>query len=1047
MMRRLAILLSILWVLTRVGTAANFDESPAFELNTLTPGGTGTAVSLPFVLNTLTPGATSVAVSGSFTVNTRGPTGLSGSRVSGGFVVDTRNTTTTLLTVNAPPGISGGAAIVLSATATFSSGPPEDVSDRATFSVTGGPANTRMIGRTLRTGYSATPVTAILRASYWRNTQQIASQPRTIVIGPALNVTLSAQPPVGVGSGGTASWTLNATAAAIGGVPPFSNVQWRWRGNNLNSTSLHLVESVGGPLGAGQLDVTVTDANGKIGSAFTILSLNKAPVMSQPLQTTTTLKNEPGTLYHSDGVTGVNLRTERKNAGLLVIAHGLIDRVELPNAGNPCGGWMVRMAQAIETKLTVSADGPPNVLLFDWNESADPSKYLGTNARNQAAKDLLAELGERRNQLAGPIFAPVVYDALSPVQQKLTDIRSIREIAERQGAALAKWIETQISLGKISVDEEIHLVGHSAGGFVVATCAGRLLAKRPAISKLLVTTLDTPLFRKVHIEGVKDHGARIERYNSSWIGNTNPALATIPDRRTFYPTLLFSSSPANFPRFLNSEPIVIPDAGYRVGEATSTGTCPDSDAFAMHSEAHEWYIESVLKAGEWRDGFYFSPFLGNTWSGSGGVAAAQVRFPQAVAGMLQPPPPDQPLNGFQTFGQVAENTGEYTLTELDDAGIFQTLTVPIGATDLKFRVRFDQIGDGDFLEVSFGDHAPLRVIDGLATNAGQWVEYEVPTPAIAGETGTLVFRLSSRGTSDAVVRLDNLAFVMSDDPDGDGLSNSAEALLGADPLVFDSDGDGLSDGFEAQDSHTNALIFDTDGDGVDDYLEVLAGTNSGSGNSVFSIKSIAPAAGGGVALSWTGRSGSTYRVLRSATPDFASFDVIAAAVPGVAPLTSYTDATVDSQQLAGMFYRVEVAEAPAYAANMNGDSDGDGIPDGWELDRGFNADFAADAWLDTDGDGSSTLLEFALGTDPRANSRDGIGIYTDEDGYLTLTTSRNPAATGLQLRIAVSVDLATWYSDAAHVTILANTPTLLKARDNIPLGSAERRFIRLEVNK
>ncbi len=609
MMRRLAILLSILWVLTRVGTAANFDESPPFELNTLTPGGTGTAVSLQFVLNTLTPGATGVAVSGRFTVNTRGPTGLSGSRASGGFVVDTRNTTTTLLTVNAPPGVSGGVAIALSATATFSNGPPEDVSDRATWSVTGGPANTRMIGRTLHTGYSATPVTATLRAGYWRNTQQIASPPRSIVIGPALNVTLSAQPPIGVGSGATTSWTLNATAAAIGGVPPFNNVQWRWRGNNLNQTSLTLAEPVGGPLGQGQLDVTMTDANGKIGSAFTLLSLNKAPVMGQPLQRTTTLKNEPGTLYHSDGSTAVNLRDERKNAGLLVVAHGLIDRVELPDAADPCGGWMVRMAEAIETKLTVTADGPPNVLLFDWSESADPSKYRGTNARNQAAKDLLAELGERRDLLVGPIFAPVVYDALTPLQQKLTDFRYIREIADRQGAALADWIETQISIGKISVTEEIHLVGHSAGGFVVATCAARLLANHAnAMPKLLVTTLDTPLFRKEHITGVKDHGGRIERYDTQ-LGRANLALETIPDRRTFYPSLIFSSSTSNVPRFLNSEPIVIPDAGYRAAHATSTGTCPTDDFFddffAMHSEAHEWYIESSGTPGNGATGSIF----------------------------------------------------------------------------------------------------------------------------------------------------------------------------------------------------------------------------------------------------------------------------------------------------------------------------------------------------------------------------------------------------------------------------------------------------------
>ena len=1036
----------VLWEQVGGGTSSGtYGTSNAFAFDTRDSNSAHFGESSVFLFDTRDSNSTHYGESNVFAFNTRAIDGFSGSRASGMFSFDTRSTTATGLTVNAPPGISGGVSITLSATATFSNGLTEDVSDRAAWSVTGGPANTRMIGRTLHTGYSAIPVTAFLQARYWRNAQQIASPLRPIIIGPALNVTLSAQPPVGVGSGATTSWTLTATAAATGGVPPFSNVQWRWRGNDLNATSLHLAESVGGPLGTGQLDVTVIDANGKIGTAFTILSLNKAPVTGQPLQTTTTLKNEPGTLFHGDGTTGVNLRDERKNAGLLVIAHGLIDRVELPDAANPCGGWMVRMADAIETKLSGTADGPPNVVLFDWHESANPSKYRGTDAENQAAKDLLDELGDLPYLPPGLIFAPVLYDALTPLQQKLTDIRYIREIGERQGVALAKWIETQISAGKISTTEEIHLVGHSAGGFVVATCAARLLTQH-AIPKLLVTTLDTPMFRAKHIKDVKNHGARIERYNSM-LGGINPTLATIPDRRTYYPSLFLRPATLNTSVLFYSTPIVIPDAGYRVGDATSTGNCPDTDAFAMHSEAHEWYIESVGNAGEWRDGFYFSPFLGNTWSGGGAVAAAHAPPLLAVAGVLPPPPPDQLLSGFQTFGQVTQNAGEFTLTELDDAGIFLTLTVPIGATDLKFRARFDQIGDGDFLEVSFGDRAPLAVIDGLVTTAGQWIEYEIPTHAIAGESGTLVFRLASRGASNAVVRLDSLAFVMSDDPDGDGLSNSEETLLGADPLVFDSDGDGLSDGFETQVSLTNALLYDSDGDGVDDYLEIVAGTNSGSGNSVFSIKSIAPAVGGGVAFSWTGRGGSTYRGLRSATPDFASFDVIAAAVPGVAPLTSYTDATLNAQQTAGMFYRVEVAEAPVYAANMAADSHGDGIPDGWELDRGFNADLAADGGLDTDGDGSSTLLEFALGTDPRVNSHDGIGIYTDEDGYLTLTTNRNPVASGLQLRIAVSGDLATWHSDAAHVTTLANTPSRLKARDNIPLGSAPHRFIRLEVIK
>ena len=104
-------------------------------------------------------------------------------------------------------------------------------------------------------------------------------------------------------------------------------------------------------------------------------------------------------------------------------------------------------------------------------------------------------------------------------------------------------------------------------------------------------------------------------------------------------------------------------------------------------------------------------------------------------------------------------------------------------------------------------------------------------------------------------------------------------------------------------------------------------------------------------------------------------------------------------------------------------------------------------FADFDGDGFSNLMEFALGLDPNLNSPDGGPLTTVENSYLTLTANRNPAATGLQFRIAVSDNLTTWFSDAAHVTTLENTPALLRARDNMPIDSAQQRFIRLEVRK
>lgn len=116
------------------------------------------------------------------------------------------------------------------------------MSDRALWSITGGPPGTKMRGRTLIAEPSPTPLVAYVGARYFPGTGGIISPLVPVTIGPAFKVQISALPPV---SSSLTSWTSNATAQVTGGVPPYE-AQWRWRtANQPPQPGLGLLASVG----------------------------------------------------------------------------------------------------------------------------------------------------------------------------------------------------------------------------------------------------------------------------------------------------------------------------------------------------------------------------------------------------------------------------------------------------------------------------------------------------------------------------------------------------------------------------------------------------------------------------------------------------------------------------------------------------------------------------------------------------------------------------------------------------------------------------------
>ena len=65
---------------------------------------------------------------------------------------------------------------------------------------------------------------------------------------------------------------------------------------------------------------------------------------------------------------------------------------------------------------------------------------------------------------------------------------------------------------------------------------------------------------------------------------------------------------------------------------------------------------------------------------------------------------------------------------------------------------------------------------------------------------------------------------------------------------------------------------------------------------------------------------------------------------------------------------VNWASFPPTAGRLNFDTDGDGIPDAWELANGMNPNDSNDAALDSDGDSVSNYLEYLAGTNPQSTA-------------------------------------------------------------------------------
>jgi hypothetical protein len=122
------------------------------------------------------------------------------------------------------------------------------------------------------------------------------------------------------------------------------------------------------------------------------------------------------------------------------------------------------------------------------------------------------------------------------------------------------------------------------------------------------------------------------------------------------------------------------------------------------------------------------------------------------------------------------------------------------------------------------------------------------------------------------------------------------------------------------------------------------------------------------------------------------------------------------------------------ALTVLADTDGDGLPDEWELANNLSPTNAADAALDLDGDGLTNLQEYLSGTDPNdAGSRLRIEAIDWNAGYpvslrftavsnKTYTVQSCPFPTGTPWSRVADVPAAS-SNRSVTITDLANPPT------------------------
>jgi len=743
------------------------------------------------------------------------------------------------ITITGTNSVGEGSLTPYTCTAHFTDTTTADVSDSATWSVDSSLFSSGVVWGNYMQAGSASAFPVQLTATYTTPSGDTDTDDISVLITPVLraslqidNCTWNAQ---------TKKWDIELLVSATGDNGGIASYTWDADGDGNYDDGTGASKSISLFDESREYKVRIIDNSGNTNEASKIVSANKSPVAGD-ITKSVFLGVYESNLFDTSG-NPFAFNPSRIDNGLLVLAHGR------NNSGTD--NWIQQMGQAIETRLGASC---PNIVLFDWQGMADPGKHMG-------------------------IETSFAWDDV------IQDLPFIKGYGVAQGDVLADWIQTNIASNNINPNKDIHLIGHSAGGFVAGKCACVLGGQITQI-----TMLDTPLPYKGIKKNYIDEGGLAEAFVTTFgLTSLRSDNAGTYVARLYY-DVVFDALLVTLP--LVNKFVAIPSLNK-----------PNDSGLSGHNWAYHWYTDDTI-SGSFDNGFYYSPFITpNDFHGydpetaSAMAMLAMAATEETTSSIL--------ITNFNDFGDVVHDDPQYTITEAANAGIYKELALPIGAQLIEFQYQFTSAGDGDFLSVHWGTNETSFIGLDLGISRDNPVDGIVSLTEHAGTTNTLTFKLVSRNATNAVLSISNIVMEVSSDPDGDGLATTNETALGTDPLNGDSDGDGISDGDEIDIHGSDPLLADSDHDGLTDGQEIQSGTSPTNALDRLEITEFAASTNEEFTIQWSSVGGKQYDIHRSKSLPMDSYTTVADGIYATAPTNSYTDPDATN----GVhFYRIKLRE-------------------------------------------------------------------------------------------------------------------------------------------